>query len=180
MNRLISIIIPCLNEELAIEETLARIDVLRGDRETIVSDGGSIDRTVEIAKKFGAVTVNGARGRGAQQRLAAEHAKGDVLWFLHADTLPGAEAIELIQTATEDPYIVGGNFRVRFSGDSVPARFTTACQPVFRAAGLIYGDSAIFVRRATYFSCGGFRELPLFEDIDLVKRIRRLGGCISA
>jgi rSAM/selenodomain-associated transferase 2 len=174
-----SIIIPCLNEESAIAETLKRLCCIRGEKEIIVADGGSTDRTVEIATSFGAMVVTGARGRGSQQRLAAEHANGDVLWFLHADTLPDADALELIEIAFSDPEVAAGNFRLRFTGKSFGARFTTAYQPLLRLAGLIYGDSAIFIRKAAYLAAGGFRELPLFEDLDLVKRIKRFGRFVT-
>jgi GT2 family glycosyltransferase len=98
-----------------------------------------------------------------------------VLWFVHADTLVPADAAERILGALRDPAVVGGYFRLRFGGRLRAARFHTALQPLFNALGLVFGVAAIFVRREAYQRVGGFRPYPLFEDLDLVQRLRRLG-----
>jgi hypothetical protein len=102
-------------------------------------------------------------------------ATGDVLWFVHADTIPPSEALEDIRTALADPEVVGGNFGLLFDGPSRAARQLTAIYPSLRRLGLCYGDSGMFVRREVYEKIGGFRQLPLFEDLDLLRRLRRAG-----
>lgn len=103
-------------------------------------------------------------------------ATGDVLWFLHADCTPAPEACRAIRSVLKDPKVAGGHFILRFSGQGRGARILTRVYPWLRWLGLCYGDSGIFVRREVYEAVGGFRPLPLFEDIDLVRRLRRVGG----
>jgi GT2 family glycosyltransferase len=120
--------------------------------------------------------MHAPRGRGAQQKAAASRASGDVLWFLHADTIPGTGALEAIRSCLEDKTVAGGNFSLCFDGDRRSAHQLTEIYPWLRLLGLCYGDSGIFVRRSIYEKAGGFRDLPLFEDVDLVRRIRGVGA----
>lgn len=177
VNNKISIIIPTLNEASEIGKTLAAISLF--DAEVIVADGGSEDTTVEIARSFGAVVFNAQRGRGVQMREAADAATGNIIWFLHADTVPSETALSEIYQALEDPSVVGGNFRIRFGGNSLAARFMTWFYPLIKNIGLMYGDSGIFVRRETYEQVGGFKPLELFEDLDLIYRLRILGKLVT-
>jgi GT2 family glycosyltransferase len=103
-------------------------------------------------------------------------ARGDALWFVHADTRPPAGCADLIGDALRDPSIVAGNFNVLFDGRRRAARFLSWLYPRLRRLGLCYGDSAVFVRRETYQRIGGFRPFPVFEDLDLVRRLRREGA----
>jgi GT2 family glycosyltransferase len=119
--------------------------------------------------------IDSVRGRGAQQRRAAEVASGEVLWFLHADTIPGPGALEAIRRCLADQRVAGGNFSLFFDGGSRSAWQLTLIYPNLRWLGLCYGDSGIFVRRAAYERAGGFPRYPIFEDVDLVRRIRRIG-----
>lgn len=172
----ISVIIPTLNEEAALPHTLARLRGLQGfPHEIIIADGGSTDRTVEIATHFGATVVTAPRGRGPQQHRGALAASGDVLWFLHADTLPPSDALVVMEAALTDPQVIGGHFRLRFTGSSFAARFVTGYQFLLRRLRLIYGDTAIFLRSAAYLRSGGFAALPLFDDLELTRRVRRYG-----
>ena len=102
-------------------------------------------------------------------------ALGDVFWFLHADTIVPKESANLIVAALADPEVVGGNFDVHFSGAGWAASFMTWLYPQLRRLGLCYGDSAMFVRREAYFRIGGFKALPIFEDLDLLRELRRIG-----
>lgn len=138
-------------------------------------DGGSTDNTVQIAEASGVKVISAGRGRGEQMSIGARAASGDVLWFLHADTIAPLEAGALIEAALEDKNVLGGNFRVRFGGNSRAARFLTWLHPKTHGPRLSFGDSAIFVRRTTYEEVGGFRSYPLFEDLDLVKRLLQKG-----
>jgi hypothetical protein len=108
----------------------------------------------------------------------ASVARGEALWFLHADTIAPAEACERICEALSDAEVVGGNFHVCFEGERWAARFLTWLYPQLRRLGLWYGDSAIFLRRETYQRIGGFKPFPIFEDLDLVRRLKVRGRMV--
>lgn len=169
----ISVIVPALNEAAGIGSTLAAVRELR-PHEILVADGGSTDATVRIAREF-ATVIHAPAGRGSQQRAAAQAATGEVLWFLHADCVPDPGALDAIRDCLSDPRAAGGNFTVRFDGATQAARRLTRIYPHLRRFGLLYGDSGIFVRRSVYDAAGGFQPIPLFEDIDLVRRVRKAG-----
>jgi cellulose synthase/poly-beta-1,6-N-acetylglucosamine synthase-like glycosyltransferase len=106
-------------------------------------------------------------------------ARGDVLWFLHADTIPPPDApAQILNALRRDPKIVGGNFAISFDGTRLAARFLTWLYPQLRKLGLCYGDSAIFVRASAYRAVGGFKPFPIFEDLDLVRRLKRRGRLV--
>jgi rSAM/selenodomain-associated transferase 2 len=172
----ISIVIPALNEGRSITKTLEALARLRGDVEVIVADGGSDDATRKIARESGAQVVISDRGRGMQMHAGAGIARGEVLLFLHADTIVPSDAVERIHEAlARDEPVIGGNFAVEFDGGSRAARFLTWLYPKLRKLGLCYGDSAIFVRASVYREIGGFSSFPIFEDLDFVRRLRRRG-----
>jgi rSAM/selenodomain-associated transferase 2 len=174
----LSIIIPALNEAHAIGATLDSVAQVRGAIETIVVDGGSVDNTARIALERGARVIKSERGRGAQMHAGACVALGEALWFLHADTCPPVESAALIVEALKEAEVVGGNFDVRFDGTRHAARFLTWLYPRLRKLGLCYGDSAVFVRREAYHHAGGFEPFPIFEDLDLIRKLRRRGRIV--
>jgi rSAM/selenodomain-associated transferase 2 len=169
----ISIIIPAVNEAQGIGDTLAAIQLLSGDFEIIVVDGGSSDRTVAIARAMGVQVIESAqRGRASQMNLGARQARGDVFLFLHADTRLPPDACSAIARALARPGVIGGCFRLAFDHD----------HPVLRVSGFLsrfafrlfhYGDAAYFVRREVFFELNGFRMLPLMEDLDFWLRLNR-------
>ena len=171
----ISIVVPTLNEEACITETLWNLKALQGDKEIIVVDGGSHDGTRSLAEAQGIRVLTAPPGRGTQMHAGALQAKGDVLWFVHADTIPPVHALADICKHLEDQSVSGGNFGLVFDGPSRAARQLTAIYPALRLLGLSYGDSGIFVRRTIYNQIGGFRALALFEDLDLLRRLRKAG-----
>ena len=171
----ISIVVPALNEALCIVDTLRALRELRGEKEIIVVDGGSNDETRALAAAQGARVLLSRQGRGMQMHAGALEATGDVLWFVHADTIPPAHCLDEIRQSLDNPFVVGGNFGLLFDGPSRAARQLTAIYPALRVMGLCYGDSGIFIRQATYRAIGGFRPLALFEDLDLLRRMRRAG-----
>lgn len=171
----ITVIVPALNEAACIAETLRALSRLQGSKEIIVVDGGSRDNTRAIAAAQGVKVLTAEAGRGCQMHAGTRDSGGDVLWFVHADTVPPADALDEIRRGLEDPSVVGGNFGLLFDGPSRAARQLTAIYPVLRVLGLCYGDSGIFIRRATYDAIGGFRPLALFEDLDLLRRMCRAG-----
>lgn len=175
----VSIIIPTLNEEETIARTLAALACVRGSSEIIVVDGGSDDLTRELAHKSRARVIISGCGRGIQMHEGAQFAGGQILLFLHADTTVPPDAVErIIEVLKADPVAVGGNFEISFDGDSRAARLMTWLYPKLGKIGLCYGDSGIFVRASVYSGAGGFNPFPIFEDLDLVYRLRRRGRMV--
>lgn len=168
----ISVVIPTLDEAPRVAAAIAstRDDAL----EVLVVDGGSTDGTQEIAGRAGARVLSSARGRGVQLGAGARQARGDWLCFLHADTTlePGWSAA----LRALPPRVVGGAFRLAIDAPGGGYRLIeTAVDWRCRLFRLPFGDQAIFARRSAYHACGGIEPLPLFEDVDLVCRLRRLG-----
>ena len=169
----ISVIIPALNEEATLKaclESAQRLNPL----EVIVVDGGSTDRTGEIAQDAGAIVVKSQKGRGIQMNKGASLAKGEILLFLHADTsVP--EAGMSFSAESLNGYI-GGFFKLKFGDNSISTRlvelFANMRAKIF---SLPYGDQAIFMKRDIFEKIGGFREYPFLEDIDLAMRLRKYG-----
>jgi rSAM/selenodomain-associated transferase 2 len=175
----VSVIVPALNEETAIGDTICSIRAVKEVFEVIVVDGGSSDATTTIARNSGAKVITAPRGRGSQLRIGAQHASGDILWFIHADTHPQEDAVKDIRCALARPCAIGGYFRSRFTGTTWGAYVSTWGYFVLRAIGIVWGDCAIFVRRDAYNDFGGVPDLPLFEDAELVCRIRQHGRLIG-
>ena len=175
---LVSIIIPTLNEAHSLGATLQALTRLHERVELIIVDGGSTDGTQEIARGHdGARILNSARGRGTQMHAGATIARGEVLWFLHADTIPPPDAVgHMLDALRRDAKIVGGNFEISFDGTQRAARFMTWLYPQLRKLGLYYGDSAIFVRSKVYREVRGFKPFPIFEDLDLIRELKTRGG----
>ena len=176
----LSVIIPALNEEKNIKacmESAKRLNPL----EIIVVDGGSTDRTREIAQHAGAVVIGAPRGRGIQMNTGASFAKGEVLLFLHADSQLNVSDdtplfAPLVRGELKGGKHIGGFFRLKFDDDSLPTRLVELFAN-FRARLLClpYGDQAIFIKRAIFQQMGGFKEYPFLEDIDLAIRLRKFG-----
>ncbi len=175
----VSIVIPALDEERAIGAALAA--ALAQADDVVVSDGGSRDRTVEIAREMGARVVSGPPGRGRQLNRGAAAAgeagrePEDILLFLHADTsLPGG-GVELVRRAIAAG-AVGGAFEIRFDGRGWVYRLGERVASVrSRWSLLALGDQAQFVRRERFEDLGGFRDWPLLEDLDFMLRLRESG-----
>ncbi len=180
----ISVIIPTLNEEQALGQTLAGLPsslVL----EIIIVDGGSTDRTLAIANTFCAHTptaqlVRAPTGRARQMNEGAKASRGDILLFLHADTQVVEEAPRIIESALANPAVVGGRFDVRFDTRSGWGRIiSTLMNWRSRTSGIATGDQAIFVRRHIFERLGGFADVPLMEDIDFSRRLKRAGSTVA-
>jgi len=175
----ISVIIPTLDEAERIPSLVATLRGEPGLAEIIVADGGSADGTPAIAAALGARVIRSARGRGQQLRAGAAAASGEILLFLHADSVFPAGGLTALAAALDrDSAIPGGNFRVVFDGDSGFARWLTGFYAWLRHFALYYGDSGIFVRRAVYEAVGGFAPMPLMEDYDFVRRLERAGRTV--
>jgi rSAM/selenodomain-associated transferase 2 len=172
---LVSIVIPTFNEARLIRTTIATLNQLRGQYEIVIADGGSTDETVALAQSCGLPVIVAPRGRGPQMNAGAAATTGHALLFLHADTRLPDNALQWIEAALQAPDVCGGHFHLRFAGATYGAKVLTQIYPLLRWLGLVYGDSAIFVRRSVFESVGGFRDLPLFEDCDLYQRLRQTG-----
>ncbi len=174
----ISIIVPTLNEEKTLPETLQNIAGSAPHCEVIVVDGGSTDRTREAAQAFSGLPViwlETAKGRGTQMNAGAARAAGEVLLFLHADTHLPPQAEALIEAALCDPRILGGYFRIAFVPRAPLADFYTWCYNLRSHFRLFYGDAALFVRREVFEHLGGYQAALLMEDVELILRLRRAG-----
>jgi rSAM/selenodomain-associated transferase 2 len=170
---LISVIIPTLNEAESILKTIESVRQQDYEAEIIVVDGGSVDGTLEIARPYAQV-IDTPRGRAVQMNAGARSATGDVLLFLHGDSRLAPGALAQLRQILDNPRVAGGTFTLVFDVDNPLLRFNAFCSNIdwlcFR-----YGDQGIFVRRSIFEALGGYADIPLMEDIDLLRRLPRYG-----
>jgi rSAM/selenodomain-associated transferase 2 len=180
----LSIVMPALDEAVGIGAALARLQPLRRRGcEVIVVDGGSRDRTVVLATPACDRVAVSPPGRATQMNAGARVARGDVLLFLHADTQLPDDADRLVLEAVADARHPWGRFDVRIAGRPAMLRVIAAMMNLrSRLTAVATGDQAIFCRRATFDAVGGFPSQPLMEDVEISKRLRRLGppACLRA
>jgi rSAM/selenodomain-associated transferase 2 len=174
---MISVIIPTLNEHENIRGCIECIKAEGGDSEIIVCDGVSSDATVEIVKECdGTTLLETGRGRGVQMNGGAEAANGDVLLFLHADTRLERGWSRALLSVLADESVAGGAFTLKIDNPGPQYRLIERwvkfrCN-IFR---LPYGDQGIFVRKDIFNKIGGYRDIPLMEDVDIIRRLKREG-----
>ena len=170
----LSIIVPALNEAACIRELLRQLQALRAQgHEVIVVDGGSCDETVALAQPLVDQLLPAPAGRALQMNIGAQAAGGRVLWFVHADTrVPETAAQVIIDSVAHAAR--WGRFDVRLSGDRLLFRLVERMMNWrSRFTGIATGDQGIFVTRELFERVGGFAALPLMEDIDLSRRLKR-------
>lgn len=175
--------LPVLDDAAALSTTLTKLGhhVDAPPLEVIVVDGGSRDSSVAIAEAHGAEVVRSAPGRGHQMNVGARRARGEILVFLHADTLLPAGALAAVATALADPAeFVGGGFVKRYDSNSWLLTLLSLALNHVRGRRMhgFVGSQAMFVRRSVFEQLGGFREWPLLEDVDLSDRLRRVGPTV--
>jgi rSAM/selenodomain-associated transferase 2 len=169
----LSVIIPTLNAAGTLAHTLASVE---GVEEVIVVDSGSVDATEKLAGALGARVVAASRGRGPQLRAGAEATKGDWLLFLHADTSLDEGWKEAVAAFRGRPECLGKAAVFRFALDDPSHRARRLERMVawrVRWLALPYGDQGLLIHRDFYNAIGGFRPIPLMEDVDIVRRIGR-------
>ncbi len=178
----VSVIIPTLNEAPGIARTLCRVRQA-GECEILVVDGGSDDGTPELARPLADRVLLSERGRARQMNAGARAATGDVVLFLHADTVLPAAFPALLARSLRDPRVVGGRFDVRLDAAGWPFRMIETLMNIrSRWTKIATGDQAIFVRREVFLALGGYPEIPLMEDVELSRRLKRVGelACLRA
>lgn len=178
----ISVIIPVLNEGEQINEMLNSLnDAAAGLQfEVIVADGDPSGGTVRHIADSRVVTLIAQRGRASQMNAGALRASGDILLFLHADThLPG-NAFARIMKILEDDRLIGGAFDLGIDNNRLIYKIIGhVASWKHRLTRVPYGDQAIFMRRSYFMDLGGYPEIPLMEDVELMKRVKCKGGRIA-
>ena len=182
----IAVIIPTLNEEPLISRTLLSLRPFQFE-EIILVDGGSQDLTIPLAQSHlgemgrePARIIMSERGRARQMNAGATHARSDILLFLHADTQLPPTARTDIEAAMGDPDQVGGRFDVEFDRDRGWAWVISRLMNLrSRTSGIFTGDQALFIRRSTFLEMKGYADIPLMEDIELSRRMKRRGPTVA-
>jgi rSAM/selenodomain-associated transferase 2 len=174
---MLSIVVPCLNEAEGIANTLSALSPLRArGAEVIVVDGGSRDGTVERAAPHADCVISAPRGRASQMNTGAARARGEILLFLHTDTLLPESADALILEGLNRQRRGWGRFDVAISGSHPLLRVVAWLMNArSRLTGIATGDQAIFATRSLFTAAGGYPDIALMEDIALCKRLKRFG-----
>ncbi len=158
-----------------IDKTLAHTRAVLAPYELLVVEACSSDRTAEVARRYAEV-FSGSMTRGALLNHGAGMATGDVLLFLHADTLLPPGAGQAIERALHDADVAGGAFRLRLDDPAWPARLITRAVNLRSALlNTFFGDQAMFVRREIFVGAGGYRNWSVMEDLEILSRLRRHG-----
>jgi rSAM/selenodomain-associated transferase 2 len=177
----VSIIVPVLNEAPLICPFLVRLRARAPRAEIIVVDGASTDGTDQLAAGlYDQLIRSGQRSRAIQMNAGAGVAKGDIFWFLHADADVPTGCLDEIDRIMRDPTVSGGYFRIRLP-PPVVYRLTDT---LAHYAGLLFqmrcGDHGIFCRRTAFIAAGGFPNVPLMEDVEFFRRLRRCGRIVQS
>ena len=175
----VSVVIPALNEGESIAATIAAIPP--GAEEVLVADGGSTDETRARAERAGARVIAAPRGRGPQMNAGAASARGDILLFLHADTRLPEDAFDHVRETLAHEDVAGGAFHLSIEDPSWYFAFTARNANIrSKLLGAPYGDQAFFVRRTAFDALRGYKDMPLCEDLDFIRRLRKQGRVVLA
>ena len=174
----ISIIIPAINEAVNIKEANATTQPST-NIEVIVVDGGSKDNTPKIAQSLGIKVILSSPNRAVQMNAGALAASGDILLFLHADTRLPTGFDEMIRTALQQPGTVAGAFNLRIDASLLSLRWVEwGVKMRSHFYQMPYGDQAIFVTKEVFEQIGSFPQLPIMEDFEFIRRLKRLGRIV--
>lgn len=174
-------IIPTLNEANSILATLTMAIKFIGDKEIIVVDGGSGDETVKIASGFDNVKIiNASKGRANQMNAGAAAASGEILLFMHSDSILEATALEEIVKTLADKKVIGGCFTLRMDDDRFIFKLICLGSNIRAKFSKVYfGDQGIFVRKDIFKGLGGFPSIPLMEDWEFSRLLNKSGKTVQ-
>ena len=174
----ISVIIPTLNESSALANTIAKMRE-NSPCEILVGDGGSADGTLAIARQSGARVIHSKRGRADQMNAAANEAVGDLLLFLHADTVLDPAGYRQMKEAMSRRNLAGGAFGLQLDSDKTSLKVISQLA-TWRSkyCNLVYGDQAIFVRKNIFQEMGGYPTLPICEDLAFFRALQKKGKTV--
>lgn len=179
---MISIITPVLNESENIKPFLGKLQYLKGDFEVIFIDGGSTDGTVvELEKmkrgfKKPMIILSATRGRGNQMNKGAEHAKGEILLFLHVDSYIERDSLLKIDKTLTDGKVIGGGFIQNFSDPALFFRLSSAIGNFqSKVTKIFFGDFGIFIRKDMFEQMGGYDNIQFLEDVEFCRKAKKYG-----
>ena len=179
----LSIIIPVLNEEhFLARHREAYLSLIRSGHQILVVDGGSQDGSIRVASELGCEIFSTKASRGYQMHFGAKRSRHDMLLFLHADTLLPPHAAQMITRILTNPAHPWGRFSVRFSDPRLIFRIIAwLMNRRSSLTGIVTGDHAMFVQRASYFKCGGYLDIPIMEDVEFSRRLKKHAppACLS-
>lgn len=176
----VAVIIPTLDDDAALQRLIARLEHLDpAPNEIIVVDGAASETCEALCRGSGALWLAARPSRGGQLALGAARAPAEVLWFLHADCEPDSASIAAIRASVEAG-AAGGYFRFHFGGArSHTKRFLERCIAMRCRWGMVYGDQGLYVTRSAYAATPGFTVQPIFEEVALVRALKRTGRFVA-
>lgn len=167
-----------MNEEKSLHKTLSILNITDSE-ELIIVDGGSNDRTVSIASGFTDKVFVTHKRRGHQMNCGAQRANGDILLFLHADCLLSKEGFKIIRETLNDKQVAAGAFYLNIDHPSFRFRIIEKGASLRSwITGIPYGDQGIFIRKDVFEQIGGFADIPLMEDIEISRRLKKIGKIV--
>src|SRR5437899_1954530 len=175
-----SIIVPVFNEAPLIRPFLQHLRERAPEAEIIVADGGSSDRTQDLAAGLCDEIAVSKRNRAAQMNLGARAATGDVLWFVHVDAEVPKECLPEIARILDDGTVAGGYFRIHLPIDPIYRLTDTFAHYAGILLRIRCGDTGMFLRQSTFAELGGFPEVPLMEDVEFFRRLRHCGRVVCS
>jgi rSAM/selenodomain-associated transferase 2 len=180
MEASISVIIPTLNEEQRLPKLMELLALEVPRPEVIVVDGGSLDHTRDKAEIWADQVLTTAAGRGYQLNQGAKVARGEILWFLHADSEPPKRAVaQILEILHNRPELLGGAFRLKFDRSSLGMRAIAFGANVrSRLFSMPWGDQGLFVRKSVFMELGGFPDWPIMEDFAFQKLLAKRGKTV--